>query len=61
MAYTANTVWINLILSAIEQDDYANIPQLLADAPVGDKLRDVHRVLYLILHDPVLEVSPEML
>ena len=55
-----NTVWINLLLSAIEADDYANIPTLLADAPVGQKSRDFQAIMKYIIHDPVLHVSREM-
>lgn len=57
---TGNTVWINLLLSAIEQNDYENIPTLLADADVGQKSRDFQAIMKFIIHDPVLHVSREM-
>ena len=56
-----NTVWINLILAAIEADDHEAIPALLADAPVGNKSRDIQIIMKYILVDPALQVSPSML
>jgi hypothetical protein len=55
-----NSVWINLLLSAIELDDYENIPTLLADVDVGQKYRDLQIIMKFIIHDPVLQVSREM-
>lgn len=55
-----NSVWINLLLSAIELDDHESIPSLLADADVGQKYRDLQVIMKFIIHDPVLHVSREM-
>ena len=57
---TGNTVWTNLILAAIDQDDHAHIRALLVEATVGDKYRDLNHIMHFILHDPVLQVSSEM-
>ncbi len=56
-----NTVWIDLMLAAIEADDYEAIPALLADAKVGKRERDIDIIMKFILHDPALQVSPSML